>query len=550
MLRLVCIVLCGNLWIPPPLAGQPAMSASGSNLFEALNAYMIFANECMHVAGEIRPGLEQFNEEANTLRLANGKGVLSYTAPRLFAGDVFRPALTAVCSKAPGDTEIHLRHLYETTTGFASQLPPDFRIALNDVRDELMYRVIALRSLTDSLRKYAEKGQYLRDPGLTRAYAHLTGCMQHFDALSFQQQRLEDIRQQIVLESHPALRDLETLARACRSIILHIRNNNAMGVRTERFSLAQSINDADARQAESLRALRKIGLDYDEGKVVYTHIMDYGREILSRTEAFLQRRPASPAYLNYPDAYYYYNERLLSLFNHQKYGLLAYYNRFLRFASSPQPLHLELAPSFLVIAPIKPPKPAPPVAKPALQLDAPANHLVFLVDVSSSMDKPEKMGLLRQGLLELTENLRPEDHLSIVTFSTRPEVRLEAVSAVRQDALKAAIKALIPQGETNVIKGFRTAYDLASTYYIPKGNNRVILVSDGDFTLKSGMTRLINKQAVNGTELSVFLFSKFAQESAEQNLRNLARYGKGNYVRVQNSNVREIMLQEARLLTE
>ncbi|MEO1448615.1 MAG: VWA domain-containing protein, partial [Bacteroidota bacterium] len=497
----------------------------------------------------IRPGLEIFNQDANTLRLAEGKGTLSYKGAVLFEGDIFRAQLSGVCTKAEGDTEVNLRHLYEETSRYTSGLPHDFRVPFNESRDELMYHIIALRSKLDTIRQYCQSGRYSKDPKLEDAYRYLTQCVQHFEAIGFQQQRLADLRQQLVRESNPALVDLEKLTLACRSIILGIKANDAMKVRLERFSLAQSITDAASNQTTRLGSLKKIGLDYDQGKVVYGHILDYGRQILSRTEEFLNRKPASPAYLNYPDAYYYYNERLLSLFNHRKYGLLAYYNRYLRFASMPQPLHLEMAPSFTVIPPIKnKPQPSKEDILGELLLEAPANHLVFLVDVSSSMQKPEKMALLREGLLDLIKDLRPEDHLSIVAFAARPDVVVKAASAVRKAYLSTAIKSLQARGETNLVKGMKTAFDLASDYFIPEGNNRVILVSDGDFILKSGTERYIRRQASGGTHMSIFLMSKFASETMEENLRQLAEAGEGEYTRVAKDNIREVMLREAQLL--
>lgn len=548
MLRIVCCIICWCYCAVLP--GQSLTKPTGQAAFKALNAYLVFANECMHVAGELRPGLEQFNAEVNLLRLAKGKGDLNFSGKSFFAGEVFRASLSGVCTKAPGDTEVQIKHLYEATAAYTRMLPPDFRLPLNEARDDLMYHLIALRAEVDSIRAYCDNRAYARDANAADAYLHLNQCVQHYEAIAFQQQRLADIRASLVRESHPALADLETLTLACRSIIEGIRLNSPMSVRMERFSLAQSITDTDRRRSESLRSLKGLGLDYDQGKVVYDHILDYGREVLTRTEEFLTMKPVSPSYLNYPRAYYYYNERLLSLFNHQKYGLLAYYNRFLRFASVPQPLHLELPPMLQLVPPIKvAPKTAlVPSSATELDLEGPANHLIFLVDVSASMDKPEKMALLKSGLSELIGTLRPKDHLSMVAFATRPDVILEAVSAVRKDALQKAIKSLRTQGETNVIKGVKTAYDLAATYFIPQGNNRVILVSDGDFQMNPGLTRFIQKRAQTGVQLSVFLLSKYADADVEEHLRQLARAGKGEYIRVAAENIRETLLQEALFL--
>lgn len=161
----------------------------------------------------------------------------------------------------------------------------------------------------------------------------------------------------------------------------------------------------------------------------------------------------------------------------------------------------------------------------------PPSNLVFLIDVSGSMNQANKLPLVKQAFLLLTENLRPEDTVSIVTYASRDEVVLRGATGDEADTIQTAIESLHASGSTAGAKGIQTAYALAEEYFIPGGNNRVILATDGDLnvgiTSESELTRLIEKKKEGGVFLSVMGFGD--GNLKDNKLEALADHGNGNY---------------------
>jgi len=118
--------------------------------------------------------------------------------------------------------------------------------------------------------------------------------------------------------------------------------------------------------------------------------------------------------------------------------------------------------------------------------DIPAANLVFLVDVSGSMDEPDKLPLLKASLKQIVPKLRAQDRISLVTYAGATCVALPSTSGDQHATITAAIDALGAGGSTNGAAGIDLAYAQAAKGYIKGGVNRVILATDGDFNV--GMT--------------------------------------------------------------
>lgn len=175
------------------------------------------------------------------------------------------------------------------------------------------------------------------------------------------------------------------------------------------------------------------------------------------------------------------------------------------------------------------------------------SNLVFLIDVSGSMDEPDKLGLVKRAFLLLTENLKPEDTVSLVTYASGDTVVADGISGGEKAAVMTAIENLQAGGSTAGSKGIETAYELAEKHFIEGGNNRVILATDGDLnvgiTSEGDLTRLIRKKKDSGVFLSVLGFG--TGNIKDNKMEALADNGNGQYIYVDSiSEARKALVEE------
>jgi len=160
----------------------------------------------------------------------------------------------------------------------------------------------------------------------------------------------------------------------------------------------------------------------------------------------------------------------------------------------------------------------------------PPANLVFLLDVSGSMDEPNKLPLVKQSLRLLVEKLRPEDHVAIAVYAGDSRLALPSTSATRKADILDAIDRLEASGSTNGAMGIQLAYDIAKANFVTGGVNRVILATDGDFNLGAtggDLTRLVAEKAKSGVFLTVLGFGM--GNLKDSTLEELADKGNGNY---------------------
>lgn len=173
--------------------------------------------------------------------------------------------------------------------------------------------------------------------------------------------------------------------------------------------------------------------------------------------------------------------------------------------------------------------------------DLPPSNLVFLVDVSGSMNSANKLPLVKQSLKLLLDELRPEDRVAIVTYAGSAGVVLPSTSAKDKKAIIASLDRLHSGGGTAGAQGIITAYDIAKQNFVKKGNNRVILATDGDFNVgvnsAGGLEKLIEKKRKTGIYLSVLGFGMGNYQ--DHKMQTLANKGNGNHAYIDN-------LQEAK----
>jgi Ca-activated chloride channel family protein len=142
----------------------------------------------------------------------------------------------------------------------------------------------------------------------------------------------------------------------------------------------------------------------------------------------------------------------------------------------------------------------------------PASNLVFLIDTSGSMDEPNKLPLLKASLKQLVRELRPQDHVAIVTYAGAAGVALASTTGDRHAAIDTAIDQLGAGGSTNGGAGIELAYAQAEQGFIKGGVNRVILATDGDFNVgtvnQESLKTLIEDHRKSGVALTTLGFGE------------------------------------------
>jgi len=164
-------------------------------------------------------------------------------------------------------------------------------------------------------------------------------------------------------------------------------------------------------------------------------------------------------------------------------------------------------------------------------MNLPASNLVFLIDVSGSMDECNKLPLLKQAFKLLVNNLKKSDTVSIVTYAGDAKVWLPPTSSSHKETIIKSIDRLDASGSTGGDKGIEVAYAQAKKNFLPNGNNRVLLATDGDFNIgrssEGELSRLIEQKREEGVFLSVlgFGYGNYKDDRMEM----LADKGNGNY---------------------
>ena len=170
-------------------------------------------------------------------------------------------------------------------------------------------------------------------------------------------------------------------------------------------------------------------------------------------------------------------------------------------------------------------------AKPIDQAQRPPSNLVFLVDVSGSMQQPNKLPLVQWSLQRLVEQLGENDQVAMVVYAGASGLVLPSTSCMHKAEIMSAIDQLRAGGSTNGGAGIQLAYDVATQHFIKNGTNRVILATDGDFNVgvssQAELIRLIEAKAKSGVFLSVLGYGM--GNIKDSNLEKIADKGNGHY---------------------
>lgn len=337
-------------------------------------------------------------------------------------------------------------------------------------------------------------------------------------------------------------------------------------------------------------------------------VIRQAKQILKQVQDYASPTFKQTSHLEFSKDYYFHNEKVLPPFNFAKTGFVDEFNAFVQKAdihvallNYEPPIYQRKIPDFLKekeekmpsideilklaeekrkaketaeaakktvtppsnAAPTKvttttatattpTPKPTPtPAAKPEPAKPKPTldgfatNNLVFLLDASASMGQEGRLPLLKESMKYLLQLMRPEDRISIVTFSSSSAVILPPTSGLYKDTILSALAKVQPGGISKADVGLKRAYDVAKGAFITGGNNRIIVATDGFFELDRATKKLIKNGAGDGTKLSVFYFGKKELEDAKKMLTNMAEDGGGRYCFVKPENAMQTVLDEA-----
>lgn len=178
---------------------------------------------------------------------------------------------------------------------------------------------------------------------------------------------------------------------------------------------------------------------------------------------------------------------------------------------------------------------------------APPSNIVFLIDVSGSMDEDNKLPLLKSSFKMLLGQLRPDDKIAIVTYANGTKVALPSTSVKDKEKIIKVLDNLYASGGTSGGKGIQLAYEQAQKSFIKNGNNRIILATDGDFNIginnTTDLEKFIEKQRESGIYMSVLGFGigNYRDDMAE----TIADKGNGNYAYIDNiTEAKKVLVNE------
>ncbi|WP_449439888.1 YfbK domain-containing protein [Pedobacter steynii] len=177
----------------------------------------------------------------------------------------------------------------------------------------------------------------------------------------------------------------------------------------------------------------------------------------------------------------------------------------------------------------------------------PASNLVFLIDVSGSMNQANKLPLLVSSFKLLTDQLRPSDKVAIVVYAGNAGLVLPSTPGDQKIKIKDALDKLSAGGSTAGGQGIELAYKVASENFIKGGNNRVILATDGDFNVGASsdddMEKLIEKKRKSGIFLTTLGYGMGNYKDSKMEV--LANKGNGNYAYIDNiTEARKVLVNE------
>src|SRR5205085_3146118 len=170
-----------------------------------------------------------------------------------------------------------------------------------------------------------------------------------------------------------------------------------------------------------------------------------------------------------------------------------------------------------------------------------------LIDVSASMDKPERLPLLKSGFKSLVSNLREKDSVSIVVYGGTVGIALPTTGGGEKEKILKTIDSLQPGGSTPGESGIKLAYSVARNRFIKGGNNRIILATDGDFNVGLKTEDELEEMIIQKRESGIYLtcLGIGMGNYKDSKIQTLAQKGNGNFAYIDSyAEAEKILLRE------
>jgi Ca-activated chloride channel family protein len=551
---------------------------------DALNNYLIYSNEVVFGVNIMYNDFCLLNEQFN--QFAEGKSdTIRYTKEKVLNNYKYFP--------------VYPRDLFNTIYNENIHIPYDKRGAPLKLIGKVVSVIDEIQRTRNTLDRYIQSEDYRRDSVLQKGYKLLRRVeVLYYDIFTLQEKLYWSLQTIMASYELPAIdndllvviQELQPLLTQSKVLIKSVRAKDVSS--SLAFELKKQKELINILQQRKKTLFADIPPDLKNLKSTrnrFDNLLGKANQLYTNANEYL----INPSYqeLPHPPSHYYYNVRLLSQYNRYGDGLATLFNKIITNSSNYWLYEHEMPFLFAVVYPDIPayaamqPDSIPDaeafikkimeerakkdsialVTKDSLSADSIAksimvipsdtpsmegyatNNLVFLLDISSSMNTPEKLPLLKDAMKYLLDLMREEDKITLITYSTKAELLLPPTSALLKDSILNTINQLQTEGVSNANVGINLAYTIAQKAYIPNGNNRIILATDGGFKVEKRIKKKIKKGSKqrDKTYLSVFYFSAKEFNHNKVFLEDIARWGKGKYSYIEPENVEETLLREA-----
>ena len=543
---------------------------------EALNLYTEYANEASHTMSLIYKELESFNRQAYD-QIGKSKVQLSYKNRNV--KDIRSAYLL------PVDL------LLKKSIARNKVLHKNEQQQLHQIADSLFMSVNTMCLYRDTLINYTQKKLYKKDENLQLAFSLMNKSEKVFTIFNRHFLQFEDELLKVYQNykysdrSNPFVRltsSVQPSIESTRKVLLAAQENEYLKLDEAHDELFKNISELIDRKAYNLSGMTSGSTNSNglEPEHIYGNFIAEVSEFYKITQSFLSKRNVENDWKG--RGYDFYNGEFLDRYNRYGGGVVYAYNQMIEEANVSLLKQLEAPNVFRVFPPIEEEdveihadellsekeeeekdtaivvdetKNNKPKAETKEQLKAKigtptlkgfqSNNLILLLDVSASMNKPEKLPILKESVIHLLSLMRPQDYVSIVVYSGKAKTVLPPTSAQNKQKVIRVINELKSGGGTNVIKGMSKSLKIATDNYIENGNNRIILATDGGFEMSKSLFRKAEQISRRNMSLSIFYLNKKELSTFAAKFKELANKGNGNYTYVTKQNAKVVLLKEA-----